>query len=178
MNAMRTLHAHGLTLVPQVAAHADAMFALLNDSAVYTYLDDEPPVSAATLRERFERLESRASADGREQWLNWAVQLDGGVIAGFVQATVCARGRAWVAFVLGQAHWGRGHAQHAARAMLGELSAHYGVTHALAAAERANRRSLALLARLGFALAPASARTEHDVAEHDVLMELRLDGAA
>ena len=38
--------------------------------------------SAAALRERFERLESRASADGREQWLNWVVRLDSGAIAG------------------------------------------------------------------------------------------------
>lgn len=175
---MRTLHADGLTLVPQTAAHADAMFELLNDAAVYTHLDDSPPASAGALRERFERLESRASADGRQQWLNWAVRLDSGAIAGFVQATVCAGGLAWVAFVLGQAFWGQGHAHRATRAMLDELSTHYGVTHCLATADRANRRSLALLARLGFALAPVPARGEHDVAEHDVLMELRFDGAA
>ncbi len=175
---MRTLHADGLALVPQTAAHADAMFELLNDAAVYTHLDDSPPASAAALRERFERLESRVSADGREQWLNWVVRLDSGAIAGFVQATVCAGGLAWVAFVLGQAFWGRGHAQRATHAMLDELRSQFGVTHCLATADRANRRSLALLVRLGFALAPVSARGEHDVAEHDVLMELRFDGAA
>lgn len=176
--AMRTLHADGMTLVPQTAAHADSLFELLNDADVYTHLDDSPPASAAALRERFERLESRASADGREHWLNWVVVLDSGAIAGFVQATVCSGGLAWVAFVLGQAFWGRGHAQCATRAMLGELRTHYGVSHCLATADRANRRSLALLARLGFALAPVSAHGEHDVAEHDVLMELRFDGAA
>ncbi len=175
---MHTLHADGLTLVPQIAAHADAMFELLNDTAVYTHLDDSPPASAAALRERFERLESRASADGRQQWLNWVVRLDSGAIAGFVQATVCADGLAWVAFVLGQAFWGQGHAHRATGTMLNELSTHYGVSHCMATADQANRRSLALLARLGFRLAPVPARGEHDVAEHDVLMELRFDGAA
>jgi [ribosomal protein S5]-alanine N-acetyltransferase len=154
MKAMRTLHATGLTLEPQTAAHAEAMFTVLNDKTVYTYLDEAPPVSATVLREYFERLESRASADGREQWLNWAIRLDAGSIAGFVQATVCEGGLAWIAFVLGQAHWGRGHAQHATRAMLDELAAHHGATHCLATADRANRRSIALLARLGFSLAP------------------------
>ena len=175
---MRTLHADGLALVPQTAAHADPMFELLNDAAVYTHLDDSPPASAAALRERFERLESRVSADGREQWLNWVVRLDSGAIAGFVQATVCIGGLAWVAFVLGQAFWGRGLAQRATCAMLDELRTNYGVSRCLATADRANRRSIALLTRLGFALAPVSARGEHDVASHDVLMELQFDGAA
>lgn len=172
--AMRTLHAPGLSLVPQTRAHADALFALLDDAAVHTYLDDARPLSSAALRERFARLESRGSADGREHWLNWVLQLDAGELIGYVQATVCPGGLAWIAYVLGRRHWGQGHAQHAARAMLDELHVQYGATQVLATADRANRRSIALLERLGFALAPAAARLEHDVAENDVLMALRL----
>jgi len=172
---MRTLAASGLTLVPQTAEHADAMFALLADAEVYAYLEGDPPTSPEVLRVYFTRLESRRSGDGTEQWLNWVVRLDNGDIAGHLQATVCAGGVAWVAYVLGRAYWGRGIAERATRAMLDELATAYGVTHFLATADRDNRRSLGLLERLGFALAPAHVRGEHDVAEHDVSMQFRLD---
>jgi len=178
MTPMRTLSARGMSLEPQTAAHAEPMFAVLNDTAVFTYIDDAPPASVAALRDRFARLESRASADGREHWLNWVIRLDGGVVAGFVQATVYPSGWAWIAFVLGRAHWGHGHAWNASRAMLDELTSRYGVTRLLATADRDNRRSIALLERLGFALAPAHLRSVHDVAENDVLLALVIDARA
>jgi [ribosomal protein S5]-alanine N-acetyltransferase len=176
MATMRTLHAPGLTLEPQTAAHAPAMFPVLADPAVYTYIDDAPPASVDTLRDDFERLESRASADGSEQWLNWAIRTDAGALAGFVQATVQAGGVAWIAFVLGQAYWGRGIAQAATRAMLAELDAAYGVTRFQASVDRANQRSLRLLARLGFVRASETLRAQRGVAESDVLMTLLIDG--
>jgi [ribosomal protein S5]-alanine N-acetyltransferase len=168
--AMRALSAAGLTLEPQCAAHAPDLFDLLNDPAVYAYLDDSPPQSAAWLCERFARLESRRSADGREHWLNWAIRLDTGVLAGFVQATVCEGGLAWVAFVIGRGFWGRGVAQRAARAVLEEGSRRYAVSHWLATADQCNQRSIRLLTRLGFSPAPLRMRAEHEVAETDVLM--------
>ena len=172
MPAIRTLSAEGLTLEPQCAGHAQAMFDVLDDPAVYTYLDDAPPASATLLRERFHRLESRRSADGRELWLNWAVRLDTGELAGFVQTTVSEGGFAWIAFVIGRAFWGQGVAQRAARAVLSEGSAHYGITQWLATADPRNQRSIRLLARLGFTAAPPALRSEHDVAESDVLLRL------
>ncbi len=170
--AMRTLDAAGLILEPQCAAHADAMFGVLNDEQVYTYLDDVPPISVALLRGFFARLESRTSADGREHWLNWAIRLETGALAGFVQATVHETGLAWIAFVIGRAHWGRGVARRATLAMLGELVERYAVTQCLATADRRNERSIRLLTRLGFSQAPAAMRVEHSVAETDVLMRL------
>lgn len=169
---IRALSAEGLTLEPQCAAHAQEMFDVLNDAAVYTYLDDAPPQSAALLRERFARLESRRSADGREHWLNWAIRLDAGELAGFVQATVCEGGLGWIAFVIGREFWGRGVAQRAARAVLDEGSRRYAVSHWLATADQRNQRSIRLLARLGFTPAPVDMRAEHEVAETDVLMGL------
>lgn len=167
---MRVLGAVGLTLEPQCAAHAPEMFGLLNDPAVYAYLDDAPPQSSTWLCERFLRLESRRSADGREQWLNWAIRLESGELAGFVQATVCEGGLAWIAFVIGSAFWGRGIAQRATRAVLDEGSRHYAVTEWLATADRRNERSIRLLTRLGFTPTPLGMRAEHDVAETDVLL--------
>ncbi|MEQ1804186.1 MAG: GNAT family N-acetyltransferase [Burkholderiaceae bacterium] len=167
---IRALRAQGLSLEPQCAGHAQAVFDVLDDPAVYTYLDDAPPASAAVLRERFLRLESRASADGREQWLNWAIRLDTGGVAGIVQATVCEGGLAWIAFVVGREFWGQGVAQRAARAVLDEGCARYGVTEWLATADERNGRSIRLLARLGFTTAPPALRSEHNVAQTDVLV--------
>ncbi len=167
---MRTLHAPGLTLEPQTAAHAGEMFDVLQDAEVHTYLEDTPPVSVDALRERLARLETRRSADGSEQWLNWALRLDEGALIGYVQATVQANGLAWVAYVLGRAHWGRGHATHAVRAMIDELVGQYGVTQLLATADCDNRASIALLGRLGFTPAPDAWRRHHDVLDRDVLL--------
>ena len=178
MTPMRTLSASGMQLEPQTAAHAEAMFAVLNDSAVFTYIDEAPPASVTALRDRYARLETRLSADGREHWLNWVIRLDGGPLAGFVQATVVPNGLAWIAFVLGRGHWGRNHAWHASRAMLDELASRYGVTRWLATADRDNRRSIALLKRLGFELADDDLRSAHDVAANDVLLALALDASA
>jgi RimJ/RimL family protein N-acetyltransferase len=174
---MRALSAIGLTLEPQCAAHAAELFDLLNDTAVYTYLDDSPPQSRASLSERFARLESRRSGDGREHWLNWAIRLDTGELAGFVQATVGEGGIAWIAFVIGRAFWGRDIAQRATRAVLNEGTLRYAATQWLATADRRNQRSIRLLVRLGFTQAPPALRTEHDVAQGDVLMHLALSGS-
>ena len=167
---MRSLSAPGLILEPQCASHADAMFAVLRDSTLFTYLDEAPPTSAGALRERFARLESRRSADGREQWLNWAIRLDKGELAGFVQATVCEGGLAWIAFLIGRGFWGQGIAQLAARAVLEEGRQHYAVSHWLATADQRNERSIRLLTRLGFTPAPPALHAEHDVAQTDVLL--------
>ena len=174
---MRPLSAVGLTLEPQCAAHAPELFDLLNDPAVYTYLDDAPPQSCAWLSERFTRLESRRSGDGREHWLNWAIRLDTGELAGFVQATVCEAGLAWIAFVIGREFWGRGVAQRAACAVLDEGFLRYAVTHWLATADPRNERSIRLLTHLGFTHAPLSLGAEHEVAETDVLMRFTPAGS-
>jgi len=62
---MRTIETTRLTLEPQTAAHADEMFVVLSDPAVYTY-ENAPPPSVEWLRARFARLESRRSGDGTE----------------------------------------------------------------------------------------------------------------
>ena len=147
---MRTLTADGLTLEPQTVAHAAPMFAVLCDPAIYTF-ENEPPPSPEWLTTRFAKLESRRSADGREQWLNWVVRLPTAELAGYVQATVRADGNAAIAYEFASAYWGRGLASRAVRAMIDELVAAYGVTALYAIAKRANLRSHRLLERLCFA---------------------------
>jgi len=161
---MRPLETPRLTLEPQCAAHAEAMFDVLGDPAIYAY-ENAPPASLEWLRRRFAALEARRSPDGREQWLNWVLRQRSGELIGYVQATVGADGRAFIAYELASAHWGRGLAREAVEAMVDELASHYGV-HTLAAVfKRANTRSRRLLERLGF----TSAATPAEAADEDMM---------
>jgi ribosomal-protein-alanine N-acetyltransferase len=151
MTQMRPLDADGLRLEPLVAADADAMFALLSDRDLYRYIDEAPPDDVDKLRARYARLESRASADGRQAWLNWIVRTQpGGAPLGFVQATVLGDGSAWVAYLLGRAHQGRGVATRATATMLAHLEVDHRVRRLLANVEAENGPSIRLLERLGF----------------------------
>jgi ribosomal-protein-alanine N-acetyltransferase len=60
---MRVIDIGSLTLELQTAAHAEAMFVVLSDPAIYEY-ENEPPASLDWLRTRFAKLETRLSADG------------------------------------------------------------------------------------------------------------------
>jgi RimJ/RimL family protein N-acetyltransferase len=149
---MRTLRSGPLTLEPQLASHAEEMFAVLSDPAIYEY-ENAPPASVDALRARYAKLESRRSADGRDQWLNWVIRMDGVGLIGYVQATVHANGSAAIAYEIASAHWGRGLGRRATEAMVEELANHYGVTTLFAVAKERNHRSLRLLERLGFSRA-------------------------
>ncbi len=94
---MRVIETGSLTLEPQTAAHAEEMFAVLSDPAIYEY-ENQPPPSLEWLRTRFTKLESRLSANGWEQWLNWVVRLPTSELIGYVQATVHPNDRAAIAY--------------------------------------------------------------------------------
>lgn len=146
---MNTLHAGPILLEPLCASHAEEMFVVLSDPAIYEF-ENEPPADVATLRARYLRLESRRSPDGSAQWLNWVVRLPSGALAGYLQATVLARGEAYVAYVLGSEHWRKGIASAGVAAVLQELRSSYAVTDAYAVLKAVNHRSLGLLKKLGF----------------------------
>ena len=165
---MRKIECQRVVLEPQVAAHADEMFVVLSDPAIYEY-ENDPPVSVDWLRGRFARLESRQSADGTKRWLNWVVRLRAAGLIGYVQATVFPAGRAAIAYVLASEYWGRGLAGEACQAMLSELAERYRVVTVYAIFKRRNLRSAGLLQRLGFAtVAPAPQGV--DVAADELLM--------
>ena len=166
MRIIETLH---LRLEPQLAAHAPEMFKVLSDPAIYEF-ENEPPSSVAWLSSRFARLESRRSADGREQWLNWVIRVSNSDLIGFVQATLKPNGCAEIAFVLSSAYWGQGLAFEASRAMIAELVTCYGVQTLLAVLKRENRRSRQLLERLGFSVAVSERFTRSDIEPDELLM--------
>ena len=147
---MRTIETAALTLEPQAARHAAAMFAVLSDPAIYEY-ENEPPASLDALHRRYTALESRRSHDGMEQWLNWVIRLPSGEPIGYVQATVYPDRRAAIAYELASVWWGRGLARQAVEAMVVELVAQHGVRRLTAVLKQRNLRSMRLLERLGFA---------------------------
>jgi RimJ/RimL family protein N-acetyltransferase len=149
---VRSLAAARLRLEPQVAAHAEEMFAVLSDPRIYEH-ENAPPRSLEWLRERFAKLESRRSPDGSEEWLNWTVRLPTGEAIGYVQATVRPPAAA-IAYEFASAWWGKGLAREALESMISELAASYGVRELTAVLKRSNARSQRLLGRLGLGLAP------------------------
>ena len=173
---MRTLVAGDLELEPQVAAHAEAMFVVLSDPAIYEY-ENEPPWSVNELRERFVELEARVSPNGKEQWLNWVVRLPDGQLAGYVQATVRHGGQATIAYEFASAFWGRGHARRSLEAMFDELAEGYGVSEFSAVLKQTNHRSLRLLERLGFTLTSPAAHARREVERDEHLMVRSLRAA-
>lgn len=174
--SMRALATARLRLEPQLARHADAMFEVLSDPAIYAH-ENAPPLSREWLQERYHKLETRRSADGREQWLNWVLRAADGGLLGCVQATVEADGQAFVAYELASAHWGRGLAAEAVNAVIDELRAHYGVHTLLAVFKLSNLRSQRLLARLGFAVAAADdARRASLQADEDLMVRAAASG--
>jgi [ribosomal protein S5]-alanine N-acetyltransferase len=166
---MRVIETGHLTLEPQVVAHAQEMFAVLTDPAIYEY-ENEPPSSVEWLRARYAMLESRQSPDGREQWLNWVIRLPSSELAGYVQATVRRHDNAAIAYELSSMHWGRGLARQAVLAMIGELVEHYRVHTLTAVLKRNNLRSARLLERLGFSLASPELHAKHSVELDEKLM--------
>ena len=149
---MRELAGEGLTLEPQVAAHAGELYAVIADPTLYEFIDSKEPASEAALRERLTKLETRLSGDGTEHWLNWVVRTAAGDVAGYVQATVTPDHAAEIAYVLGRAHWRRGYGFIASRLMIEELRQRYGATRIMATLDPANTASLALLKKLELGL--------------------------
>ncbi|MGZ5239074.1 MAG: GNAT family N-acetyltransferase [Caldimonas sp.] len=166
---MHAIECARFVLEPQTVAHADEMFAVLSDPAIYEY-ENEPPPSLEWLRARFARLESRRSADGQEQWLNWVIRLASSELIGYVQATLRTNGRAAIAYEISSRHWGRGLAGEAVQAMIAELVARYRVRELSAVLKRENLRSLRLLQRQGFSLASAEEHAARRVEPGELLM--------
>jgi ribosomal-protein-alanine N-acetyltransferase len=175
---MQVLATARLRLEPLVAAHADALYPRLADPRMFEFLDHVPLPSLEALRERYRKLETRCSADGRQHWLNWALVAHAGPpfdAIGYVQATVLEDRRAWVAYEVAHALWGQGLASEATRAVLEHLGAQHRVSRCLATVDRRNQRSLRLLERLGFCRAAPAEAAALEVQAGDWLYQLRLD---
>ena len=154
-------------------AHAEELFPVLAEAALYEFIDEEPPQGVEALRQKLARSESRKSPDGAEHWLNWVVRDGSRNLAGYVQATVAANLETNVAYMLGSAFRGRGLATEAVGRMLALVATEFGVKRFVVVVERRNTRSIRLAERLGFVGEPPGA-THRVVADTDLLMLMDL----
>jgi [ribosomal protein S5]-alanine N-acetyltransferase len=140
-----------LRLEPLLPGHADALFDGLQEPQIYTFIDERPPASRASLAERYSRLAIRRSPDGNDLWLNWAIFLrETASYIGYVQATVYLDRTAEIAYAVFPVWWARGLATEAVGAMIGYLRDRHGVTKFMARVHPENHRSIALIKGLGF----------------------------
>ncbi len=175
---MINLYSRRLVLEPLTAAHAEAMFGVLSEEAIYRHLDYPPPCSLAELCAIYRRWEARQSPDGTQQWLNWVVRPSHDAPIGFVQATVGPPATASIAYIFGSEHGGRGFATEAVAAMLAHLADAYGVLRCLATVEAANEPSIRLLARVGFRAALPEESREHGLTRTERLFVRVVPGQA
>ena len=139
-----------LRLEPVTPAHAEAMFEVLSDERIYTYLPTSPPASLDALRDSYEFLARGESPDGHESWLNWIlVSSESGRALGYFQATVREPESCLIAYVLNPAHWGKGHAREASVALIRHLFERYDVPSVEAHIDTRNEPSLRLVESLG-----------------------------
>lgn len=138
-----------LALEPMTAAHADLLFAPLQDPAIYRWIWLAPPASIEALRERWAALESRVSPDGTEAWLYWVARGADGCV-GWIDVTVVGDVATNVGYVLVPGAWGRGYATEMVRAVVAHLAAH-GVARFVALVTAGNAASERVLVKAGFA---------------------------
>jgi ribosomal-protein-alanine N-acetyltransferase len=145
------LETNRLRLEPLLPHHAAALFAILADQQIYTYIPEEPLTDQEQLRQRYQRLATRRSPEGDELWLNWALQRKQETdYIGVLQATVYTDHRADIAYLVQPAFWGQGYAQEACRRLLTRLVDTYNVERVQAEVDIRNQASWTLLERLGF----------------------------
>ena len=115
-------------LSPLAVSDAEEMTAVLSGGELYAFTGGQPP-TLDELRDRYARQVAGWPADGSQEWRNWIIRRnEDGQAVGYVQATITDAGnRAEVAWVVGLAWQGQGHARDAARALVAWLDAR-GVT--------------------------------------------------
>ncbi len=150
--------------------HAQELFAILADPKLYEFIDEDPPVSVEALRQKLSRSEDRKSPDGTEHWLNWIVRDSEGKMAGYVQTTIAANGKANVAYSIGTQFWGKGIASKAVSQMMQIVANQFGVTEFFILAERNNIKSVQLAARLGFVEVEPQTAKIRSVQDTDILL--------
>ncbi len=138
-------------LDPLLAQHAEKMFALLDDDALWAYTGPAHLKSVEALYERYRLLETRRSPDGKQLWLNWAVVVDETDLTGFVQASVEKdSGEALIGYVIARRFWSLGLGTEAVGVMLKHLRDDLHVGTAIAYVDERNAASLRLLQKLAF----------------------------
>jgi RimJ/RimL family protein N-acetyltransferase len=137
---------------PLITEHAQALFPVLADPAVYRYIDDDIPTSVEELSKRFKQMSSGPPVNRTDElWWNYAVRLvESSLLIGRLEATI-VQDRAEVAYLFGPAYWGQGYATEAMLWLHRQLQARTSASTFWATVRPENLRSIKLLRRLGYA---------------------------
>ena len=140
-----------LVLEPLTAAHAEKLFAPLQDENIYTWISATAPQSVHALQVKWERLESRLSTDGSEAWLNWAVRRksDGHYVGKIDAAIDAAEIATNLGYLFFPPYWKNGYAFEAIDAVVNHFSRHR-VKQIRATVTVGNEASARLLEKTGF----------------------------
>ena len=139
-----------LIIERQQARHADFVFEAQLDSALYTYIPQEP-MTLDALRDRYRFLEAGVSPDGDEHWLNWiaSCKQSGRPVATF-QVTIPASGHGAIAYSVFPPFWKQGYATELSKSMLTHIFEHYEPNALSAEIDTRNAASIRLVEKLGF----------------------------
>jgi ribosomal-protein-alanine N-acetyltransferase len=143
------LETERLSLQPLAVSDADMLFPIFSDAEVMAHWDipevDDPDLVRAIV-------EGQVADIAAGKALYWGIRrLDDGAFLGACDLSDIDRWhkRAEVGFILGRDAWGQGYALEAMRAVIAHAAA-MGVRRLAARTHLGNRRSDALLAKLGF----------------------------
>ncbi len=141
-----------LALRPVETAHAEAMWPVLREPALYQWIARAPPAALSDVEARLQRTSVRIAEGRADQWLNWTVWLrEQDEAIGIVESTVPPSRVVEIAYMFAPRHWGRGYANEAVRAAM-EALATGGAAAFEATIDTRNAASRALAAKLGFRL--------------------------
>ncbi len=172
---MNRLSCPACSLEPLVEAHAEEMFAVLSDPAIYEFEGEAPP-SLEKLAAGFRRREARQTKEG-DTLLDWVVRIPTGEATGYVQAIVYKTGVAYVGYEFSSLFWRRGIGSSAVRCVLEELATHYAVNKVVAVLKARNFRSIGLLGKLGFQPATAEDAARHGQGPDEITLVRPVDAA-
>ncbi|MDQ6826727.1 MAG: GNAT family N-acetyltransferase [Candidatus Eremiobacteraeota bacterium] len=132
--------------------HADIVYAALNDDEMWRFFPALRPANLKALRERYQRFaRGYPHSDGKELWENWIVFLKrNGEPIGATQATIGPATQAYIAYGIHRAHWRKGYAAEAARAVIDHLQLEHGIRTVFAEMNTKNYASVGLIESLGF----------------------------
>jgi RimJ/RimL family protein N-acetyltransferase len=138
-----------LVLEPLVPAHAQLLFDDLRDERLFRYHGGRPE-SVQQLERRFETWRSRASPDGSQIWLNYALKnKNEASYVGWVQATI-AGDEALIGYDIFVRYWRQGYAKEACSELIRSLLHDHNAHSIIAVVDTENAASIGLLEALGF----------------------------
>lgn len=140
-----------LIIEPICGAHADSLFGLMQDEAIYQWISARPPKSIDQLKSWWAQRESRLSPDENEAWLNWAVRrISDGAYVGKLDAEIdCMNVATNIGYLFFPDYWGKGYASESVLEIINHLSKN-GVSKMLATVTLGNEASYRVLEKNGF----------------------------